>query len=168
MAKLIWGFLFMCLYMPAYAGTIGDSHNDRNAVGRARANVVYNSTIVAQPQQQTPVSDIEPVDINESVESEPEIIPEPILELEPDLSAEIAMASQYIAELHAQINNIDSEIACCKSAKRNWTIGTVIGGAGVIGTATGAIVQAVQINKAKKNGATEESDNTNENKDDAQ
>lgn len=166
MKKLIWGFLFVCLCIPAYAGMVGDSHNGINAVGRNRANVVYNQAKVALPTQtkQTLGSDVEPMAIIESVEFEPEIIPEPIPELEPDLTADIAAATEYIAELQDAIKQIDSEIARCKNAKRNWTIGTVVGSAGVVGTATGAIIQAVQISKAKKNGATESSDTANDDK----
>lgn len=149
------------------AGMVADSHNDKNAIGRARANVVHNqtkSTLPTQPKQ-NPLPNIESADIadiNESIEPATEIIPEPIPE--PDLSTEIATASEYIAQLQDAIQQIDSEIARCKSAKRNWTIGTVAGSAGVVGTATGAIIQSVQINKAKKNGATEESDTDSDDK----
>lgn len=139
----------MCLCVPAYAGMVGDSHNDRNTVGRARANVVYSGTPMVAV---TKSENIEP-----EIEPEPEIVdePEPVLiaEPEPDLSADIALASQYLAQLQSEIKQIDSEMARCRRAKNNWTIGTVVGSVGVVGTATGAIVQAVKINKAKKNGA---------------
>lgn len=138
-----------------YAGavaTVGASHNRVDAVGRNRANVIYAGT----PMMATPkVTDI-PVE-TEITESETVTEPTPIIEPdpEPDLTADITAASEYIERLKNEIAQIDSEIARCKKTKKTWAIGTVVGGVGVAGTAAGAIVQAVQINKAKKNGATE-------------
>lgn len=157
---LTWMF-FACFAYTGYAGTVGDSHNNTTAIGRSRANVIYHPVMTsvqqAKTQTDTPQYDqpiIEPSGIvSEAVtESEPVITP--------DLTADIAAASEYITHLQNEIKKIDSEIARCKKAKTNWTIGTVVGGIGVAGTATGAIVQAVQINKAKKNGATESTSDT--------
>jgi len=161
--NIFFGGLLLMVPCPVFAGTIGDSHNSINAVGRNRANVVYNQAKVAtQITTQQPVVQYDaPATQSETVEKAPnapalQVAPQP--EPAPDLTAEIAMATEYIARLQNEIKQIDSEMARCRSAKTNWTIGTVIGGAGVVGTATGAIVQTVQINKAKKNGATESSD----------
>lgn len=151
---LTWIF-FNCVAFISYAGTVGDSHNNATAIGRSRANVIFHpDTIKPKPQNTQQVEQSEPPITDTS-----EIVPEPVTESEPvittDLATDIAAAAEYIEHLKNEIKKIDSEIARCKKAKTNWTIGTVIGGVGVVGTATGAIVQAVQINKAKKNGAAE-------------
>ncbi len=143
------------------ADTVGASHNSINSVGRNRANVIYNhAKATVQPQKQQPIMqpDAVNVDIAEVIET---VAPSPVVpiapqtEITPDLTPDIAKATQYIEQLKSEIKQIDSEIERCKKAKTNWTIGTVVGGVGVVGTATGAIVQAVQIDKAKKNGAME-------------
>lgn len=143
--------IFIIYSIPAWAGMIGDSHNMTDAVGRNRANVIYTPAKVATQTQ------IKPAIVTDNVTEIAEIItpvPAPIPVAEPDLTTDIADATEYLARLQSEINKIDSEIARCNRAKRNWTIGTVIGGAGVVSTATGAIVQSIQISKAKKQGAT--------------
>lgn len=152
--KLLGIFIIVCCGA-ANASMIGDSHNVVGAVGRARANVVYNPAQVASVA--APVETIASDAPDVIAMPEPEIIPEPETiptpEMAPDLTDEIAMATEYLAQLQAEIGQIDSEIARCKRAKNNWTIGTVIGGVGVVGATTGAIVQAVQINKEKQKNA---------------
>lgn len=143
-----------------YAGTgatVGDSHNRIDAVGRNRANVIYTTakaatqTEIKQPIVQPDTPNANDMDIIETDMP----TPEQQSDERPDLTADIAAATEYITHLQNEITQIDSEIARCKKTKNNWIIGTVVGSVGVVGTATGAIVQAVKINKAKKNGATE-------------
>lgn len=151
----------MCLCVSAYAGMLGGTHSGYNSsiVGRARSNVVYSNVPVAvSMESQGDVAETVIIDT-----PEPESVYESIIESEPDYTDEIAAATEYIAQLQAEIRQIDSEMARCRQAKTNWTIGTIVGSVGVVGTATGAIVQGLQINKAKKNGAvvsdTDEKDN---------
>jgi len=75
------------------------------------------------------------------------------------LDAEIAAAAKKEAELLAeyqekiiirdQLKRQQEQIAenkrACEKAKKNWTIATVIGGIGTVGTTVGAIVQHNQI-----------------------
>lgn len=144
------------LVTPCAASVVGGSHNRTDATGRNRANVIYTPAKTAiQPQtEKVMTAPVPPV--AEDTEIVDAVMPtvEPA-EPAPDLTADIAMATEYIAYLKGEIAQIDSEIARCKKAKTGWTIGTIVGSVGVVGTATGAIVQAVQINKAKKNDASE-------------
>lgn len=147
---------FTCIAHLGYAGTVGDSHNNTTTIGRSRVNVIFHpETPIAQPQDTQKVAPQYTTPIIDPSEIAPKAVTESEPVITPDLTADIAAASEYIEHLKNEIAQIDSEIARCKKAKNNWTIGTVVGGVGVVGTATGAIVQAVQINKAKKNGAIE-------------
>ena len=58
---------------------------------------------------------------------------------------------QEIATLENDIRILDEEIAKCKKKKKGWTAATIVGGAGVIATGIGAIVQN---NKLKENKET--------------
>lgn len=153
----------MCLCVPVHAGMVGGSHvkNDVNITGRARANVVYtHSEIMTATKESVQSVTADSNEVKTETETVPEYVPEIVTTDATDYELEIAMATEYIAQLKAEINQIDSEMMRCRRAKTNWTIGTVIGGAGVVGTATGAIIQSVQINKAKKNSATEPKNNS--------
>lgn len=152
---IVWMF-FTCITHLGYAETMGNSHNKATAIGRSRVNVIFHpEKTTAQPQDTQKAVPQYPPSIIETSEIVPEAVTESEPVITPDLTADIAAAAEYIEHLKNEIAQIDSEIARCKKAKNNWTIGTVVGGVGVVGTATGAIVQAFQINKAKKNDAIE-------------
>lgn len=180
MIKHVWGFLFVCMFVPVYAGMAGGMPRgriDNMPKHRRVSGISAGSPMMARNQKTGGVVTTDVVPPAPSPESvtdtalAPEPVPEtgdtiatdvippapepePVPEPEPDYTAEIALASEYIEQLQAEIKQIDSEMLRCRRVKNNWTIGTIVGGAGVVGTATGAIVQAVKINKAKKNGAT--------------
>lgn len=60
-----------------------------------------------------------------------------------------------IAQLQSEIEQLDKDILDCNKDKRTWTIATVVGGVGTVGTGVGAIVQASKLRKLKKAGAVE-------------
>lgn len=62
----------------------------------------------------------------------------------------------YISELQKLISDIDADILRCERTQRNWKTGTILGGIGTVATGTAAAIQAVQIQKLKKAGATEQ------------
>ena len=53
-------------------------------------------------------------------------------------------------QLKEQQQQIQSEKLRCEKQKKNWTIATVVGGVGVVGTGIGAIVQHNKIQDQKK------------------
>ncbi len=57
--------------------------------------------------------------------------------------------ARTIQTLENDIRILDSEIKKCEKSKKGWIAGTVIGSAGVAATGIAAIVQGVQISKAK-------------------
>jgi hypothetical protein len=59
-------------------------------------------------------------------------------------------------QLESEIELIDKEIRECGKSVRNWKVATVIGSVGTVATGTGVIVQSIQLNKAKKEGKTEQ------------
>ena len=63
-----------------------------------------------------------------------------------DISMEDARTIQI---LENDIRILDAEIKKCEKSKKGWIAGTVIGSAGVAATGIAAIVQGVQISKAK-------------------
>ena len=69
--------------------------------------------------------------------------------------------------LEEQVMHVNAELLRCKNSKTNWKTATIIGSVGTVATGTGAIIQTVKINKAKKEGKTEKkegADNTDEQK----
>lgn len=68
----------------------------------------------------------------------------------PDDNTQIFTRYDAIRELENEILQMDSELRRCDRMRRDWRTATIIGGVGVVGTATGAIIQAVQINNANK------------------
>jgi hypothetical protein len=62
----------------------------------------------------------------------------------------IAELSGAVRQLQDDLSQMDMEIKRCERARSNWRAATIVGSVGVIGTATGAIIQSVQLNKAKK------------------
>lgn len=62
-----------------------------------------------------------------------------------DVQIELSNKIAVRDALKAEITQIDSEISRCNRAKTNWTAATIVGGAGVVGTGIGAIVQHNQI-----------------------
>jgi len=63
--------------------------------------------------------------------------------------AELMRLNSTIKDLDAEIAQIESEQRRCEKAKKNWTVATVVGGVGVVGTGVGAVVQSKQINTKK-------------------
>lgn len=57
--------------------------------------------------------------------------------------------ARTIQILENDIRILDAEIKKCEKSKKGWIAGTVIGSAGVAATGIAAIVQGVQISKAK-------------------
>ena len=57
---------------------------------------------------------------------------------------------QEIATLENDIRILDEEIAKCKKKKKGWTAATIVGGAGVIATGIGAIVQNNKLKEKKE------------------
>jgi len=58
--------------------------------------------------------------------------------------------ARTIQILENDIRILDAEIKKCEKSKKGWIAGTVIGSAGVAATGIAAIVQGVQISKAKE------------------
>jgi Spy/CpxP family protein refolding chaperone len=67
-------------------------------------------------------------------------------------SSASASADSLTAErdaLKSQLSEIESELARCDKQRKGWIVGTVIGAAGVVGTAVGVGVQAKQLKDKK-------------------
>jgi ABC-type molybdate transport system permease subunit len=67
-----------------------------------------------------------------------------------DSLSEVLRLNAAINALEKEMIQIDAELRRCARARGDWRTATIIGGIGVVGTATGAIIQGVQINRAKK------------------
>ncbi|MDR1337993.1 MAG: hypothetical protein LBJ73_03105 [Rickettsiales bacterium] len=87
----------------------------------------------------------------ESVTPPTEPAPEPDTgPTESEKAAIIAELSKTVKQLQDDLFQMDMEIRRCGRSRSDWRTATIIGGIGVLGTATGAIIQTVQLNKAKK------------------
>jgi hypothetical protein len=107
---------------------------------------IANSNLVsieaAQPTVEV-VEVVEPVVVQPA--PEPDTGPS-----ESEKTAIIAELSGAIKLLQEDLLQMDMEIRRCGRSRSDWRTATIIGGIGVVGTATGAIIQTVQLNKAKK------------------
>lgn len=56
---------------------------------------------------------------------------------------------EAISTLRAEIQSLDEQIAQCEKQRKGWIAATVVGGAGVVGTGIGAIVQGKQVGEKK-------------------
>ena len=56
---------------------------------------------------------------------------------------------EAISTLRAEIQSLDEQIAKCEKQRKGWVAATVVGGAGVLGTGIGAIVQGKQVGEKK-------------------
>lgn len=56
---------------------------------------------------------------------------------------------EAISTLRADIQSLDEQIAQCEKQRKGWIAATVVGGAGVVGTGIGAIVQGKQVGEKK-------------------
>lgn len=82
---------------------------------------------------------------------------EPLL-TDAELAEVISQLNGIIVGLNSEIDALNSEIVRCQKEKKTNTILTVVGGAGVLGTGIGAIVQGKKLHDAKKAGAVEKQD----------
>ena len=64
-----------------------------------------------------------------------------------DINEEIEYKEQVVQRLKEEIAQIDSEMARCERAKKNWKTATIVGGVGVAATGAAAIIQTVNANK---------------------
>ncbi len=65
------------------------------------------------------------------------------------LQAEYSSKVIYLEQLKQQQSEIAENKKACDKARKGWIAGTVIGGAGVVGTAIGAIVQGKKVKESK-------------------
>lgn len=72
-----------------------------------------------------------------------------------DTEARIAELRARSKDLEAEIADTNTELLNCNKTKANWTIATIAGAAGTVGTGIGAAVQLKQIHDAKKKGLVE-------------
>ena len=70
----------------------------------------------------------------------------------------IAQKQAQIVELQAELDEVIKKIAECNRQKKSWGAAAVVGGIGTAGTLAGAVFQGVKLNKLKKTGATEATD----------
>lgn len=65
---------------------------------------------------------------------------------------------EAISTLRAEIQSLDEQIKTCEKQRKGWIAATVVGGAGVLGTGIGAIVQGKKVseNKAERDSLKEQ------------
>ncbi len=73
-----------------------------------------------------------------------------------DMNTELQYKTELRDTLKSDIAQIDSEKARCEKTKRSWTIATVVGGVGVVGTGVGVIVQNNKLQKQKEDLETQQ------------
>lgn len=65
------------------------------------------------------------------------------------IQEDIEYKEQVVQKLKEEISQIDSEMARCEKARKNWKTATIIGSIGVAATGTAAVIQVVNANKSE-------------------
>ncbi|MDR1337604.1 MAG: hypothetical protein LBJ73_01070 [Rickettsiales bacterium] len=141
MKKCLCIFLSIIFVAPSPAAT---------SRGRANYNVVQNPRATATNIQSAPVSQAPESETIEPQKTIADIEDAAVSAASEDNSSQILELNAAIRELEDEMFKMDSELRRCDRMRRDWRTATIIGGIGVVGTATGAIIQAAQISKQKK------------------
>ena len=69
----------------------------------------------------------------------------PTFAAEPMAEPDVGALTMERDALRAQLNDLRSENTRCEKQRTGWTVATIVGGIGVVGTTAGAIYQGVDL-----------------------
>jgi hypothetical protein len=116
----------------------------RAGLGGARGPILSPVTLTGSAGTTPPTTTIGVTESLSSASNVPSTTPAP------DRSAEIYALTAERDALKNQLDGLRSENARCKKQQTGWTVATVVGGIGVVGTTAGAIYQGADWSNKNK------------------